>query len=304
MTRILLYWNHICVLHKQEKDFLEKLTDELSKEDIALEVRYFGLGYPMHMSEYLAKEDAILPDIIVSADLEVYEDSRIFSKFKDSLHPAATWMPLRDDDALNAVWRGDKLLPILSIPLVYYTKNANTDSPLTEQSSLAIGGVNNSAIKTIVKSVWERYGKHAADAFLSNCHIADMPIGAFQSVRQGAASTALVPSLYALRADNSETFLRIPEEGPLLIPSYLAVRNSIPESIARSVVSKLLSDELCSFYATSGDLLLHIDGAHGYSRQSFTHYTAPSAEWLSSVTPEEFYALYREKLPTAKDVFA
>ena len=71
MTSILLYWNHICVLHRQEKAFLEDLAQRLRGDGIRLEVRYLGLGYPERMSEYLARPDAILPDLIVSADLEV-----------------------------------------------------------------------------------------------------------------------------------------------------------------------------------------------------------------------------------------
>ena len=63
MTNVLLYWNHICVLHNQEKAFLARLAESLKAEDIELTVRYFGLGYPEHMSEYLAREDAVLAGI-------------------------------------------------------------------------------------------------------------------------------------------------------------------------------------------------------------------------------------------------
>ena len=103
MTTVLLYWNHICVLHKGEKQFLDRLAERLSNEDIDLRVRYFGLGYPEHMSEYLARPDAILPDLIVSADLEVFEDSRIYRKLEKGLYPlpngsrsgtAVRWMRL------------------------------------------------------------------------------------------------------------------------------------------------------------------------------------------------------------------
>ena len=119
MKNVLLYWNHICILHKQEKTHLEKLAKQLLAEGITLEVRYFGMGYPMHLSEYLAREDALLPDILVSADLEVFEDQRIFHRFSDSLLPVARWMPLRPSTALDAIWRDETLLPVLSIPLVY-----------------------------------------------------------------------------------------------------------------------------------------------------------------------------------------
>ena len=49
MTRVLLYWNHICVLHRGEQRLLERLADELQTEGIELVVRYFGLGYPHHL---------------------------------------------------------------------------------------------------------------------------------------------------------------------------------------------------------------------------------------------------------------
>ena len=31
MTHILLYWNHICVLHRQEKAFLQELAGRLHR---------------------------------------------------------------------------------------------------------------------------------------------------------------------------------------------------------------------------------------------------------------------------------
>ena len=113
MTHILLYWNHICVLHRQEKAFLDGLTQKLLSDGIQLEVRYFGLGYPEHMSEYLARPDAVLPDLIVSADLEIFEDPDIFCKLKDDLYPVRSWMSLRSGPMLDAVERGPFLLPFL-----------------------------------------------------------------------------------------------------------------------------------------------------------------------------------------------
>ena len=131
MTNVLLYWNHICVLHNQEKAFLSRLAESLKAEDIALTVRYFGLGYPEHMSEYLAREDAVLPDLIVSADLEVFEDARLMEKLRPTLHQSRDFVPLADSAALSCCERGAALsccergaalLPILAIPLVYFTR--------------------------------------------------------------------------------------------------------------------------------------------------------------------------------------
>ena len=301
MTSILLYWNHICVLHRQEKAFLEGLAQRLRGDGIRLEVRYFGLGYPEHMSEYLARPDAILPDLIVSADLEVFEDPRIFSKFKSNLYPAADWVPLRQSPMLNAVQRGPCLLPFVSIPLVYYTREpeACAKTSLPDWRGLAFGGINNSAAKTVVKSVWERWGQVAAAKLLGESLVADMPIGAFQAVRQGQASTALVPSLYALRADGRETFLRVPQEGPVLIPSYLCARASAPEWAARRVAERILSRELCDFYAANGDLIVYPACTGRRSGQEADHALCPSAAWLEHLSHVDFYRLYCTKLPSA-----
>lgn len=301
MTHVLLYWNHICVLHKQEKIFLERLSGRLKAEGIVLEVRYFGLGYPEHLSEYLARADAVLPDIIVSADLEVFEDSRIWQKFKRHLYPAAAWVPQRQGPALDAVRRGAELLPVLSIPLVYYTRNPVhcAGKQLPEITGLAFGGINNSAGKTLVKAVWSRYGRAAAQCLLQGDTVSEMPVGAFQRVRMGQYITALVPSLYALRADQNSSFLLQPEEGPLLIPSYFCALNSIPEDVARRTAEEILGPELCNFYVEQGDLILYPACTKGRSQQEGARCFTPAADWFDAVSPEEFYALYGAMLPTA-----
>ena len=301
MTHILLYWNHICVLHRQEKAFLDTLAQRLLSDNIHLEVRYFGLGYPEHLSDYLARPDAVLPDLIVSADLEVFEDPEIFCKLRDSLYSVRDWMPLRSGPMLDAVERGPFLLPFLSIPLVYYTREPESCActALPDWNGLALGGINNSAVKTVVKAVWERWGQVAAAKLLGESLVADMPIGAFQAVRQGQTSTALVPSLYALRADGRETFLRVPQEGPVLIPSYLCARASAPEWAARRVAERILSRELCDFYAANGDLIVYPACTGRRSGQEADYALCPSAAWLEHLSHVDFYRLYCTKLPSA-----
>ena len=129
----------------------------------------------------------------------------------------------------------------------------------------------------------------------------DMPIGAFQAVRQGQADTALVPSLYALRADGRETFLHVPQEGPVLIPSYFCARTSVPEWAARRVAEHILSRELCDFYAANGDLIVYPACTELHSRQEKAHALCPSAEWLGQLSREDFYHFYCAKLPSAVD---
>ena len=302
MTHVLLYWSHICVLHRQEKLFLEQLAGKLRAQEIELEVRYFGLGYPQHMSEYLAQPDAQLPDLIISADLEVFEDVRIYRKLQPDLYnKVESWVPLRKIPSLAQVRRAPELLPVAAIPLVYYTRAPEScrGRRITEQPGLAFGGINNSAVKTVAKCVWETYGQQAAADLLQNSTVTDMPIGAFQAVRQGQADTALCPSLYALRADGKSTFLCTPQEGAVLIPSYFCARKSVPEEVARCVANEIFCRELCDFYVANGDLLLYPACTTRHSRQENGLFACPSAAWLKTLAPEEFYALYKQKLPTA-----
>lgn len=305
MTKVVLYWSNICVLYKQEREFLGRLTEKLREEGVELEVHYFGLGCPMHMSEYMAQPDVQMPDLIVSADLEVFEDPRIYEKISSDLYDARQWLSLRPGTALERVERGNKLLPFLSIPIVYYTREPEKcqETILGEWKGLAFGGINNSAAKTVVKGVWNRYGKEAAEAVLKNALVTDMPIGAFQAVRMGQAGTALVPSLYAMRADEKETFLEIPREGVMLIPSYVCARRSVAEEVLRRVTEGILCEEMCDFYADNGDMIVYPSCGSGVSRQEGREdYFCPEKEWLEQLDPREFYEVYRKYLPTAKDV--
>ena len=130
-----------------------------------------------------------------------------------------------------------------------------------------------------------------------------MPIGAYNQVRMGAQKTALVPSLYALRADENQTFLRVPQEGPVLIPSYLAARTSISRDLAQKLANRILCKALCEFYAQNGDLILFPACAETRSRQESSRYFVPRADWLQSYAPEAFEDFYAAHLHGAKKLF-
>ena len=70
MTTITLYWNNICILHRQELQFLNEIREELRKDNIDLDITCFGLGYGRHMSDYL-REEAGIPE---NAKLCAYVD--------------------------------------------------------------------------------------------------------------------------------------------------------------------------------------------------------------------------------------
>lgn len=298
-----LYWNHICILHNYEKQYLARLTERLAKQGIDLEVTFFGLGYATHMAEYLAQDDAVLPDMIVTADLEVVEHPRVYGRLT-GLYGCESWMPLKDTPAVRAVRRGRELLPVVIIPIVLYGSDCRGEALLDVARDgrlrLAFGGINNSAAKTVAKAVWARYGREAAGEVLERAAVADMPIGAFQAVRTEGADVALVPSLYAMRADGAATHEGVPAEGPLLLPSYLLARDSVPEDVARTVARELFSRELLDFYVTNGDLIACAAEVEPQSRYEMADPVwALSPQTLAGIDTDAFYDLYCARLPTA-----
>ena len=119
------------------------------------------------------------------------------------------------------------------------------DQLVKEGYPLTFGGVENSAAKTVVKTIWESCGPDNARRFLSNCTVTHMPIQAFQSVRTGEAALALVPSVYALRADGRQKKAFWPADGAVAVPSYCD--QCAPGSADQSVLcEERLPDQLQS----------------------------------------------------------
>ncbi|MGL5434862.1 MAG: ABC transporter substrate-binding protein [Lachnospiraceae bacterium] len=304
MIQVKLYWNHICVLHKQELIYLNQIREHLLKEDIDLQITCFGLGYGSHMSDYLRREDSQLPDIIVSADLEVFEDRRIFERFRSSLHPITKWFPVKDTEDVPKLLRDQHLLPYVAIPLVFYgDKNRCASAqPLAlleavqKDLTFAFGGIKNSAAKTVVKTIMERYGEDAAASLLTSSQITDMPIQAFHQVRMNKADLALVPSIYALRADEQTTSVFCPSDGAVAIPSYICVRNTIDEYTAKAVISRLTAPEICNFYVQNGNLISCAEGTqeNTWLRGHNVSLQLPSWEFIRELDPVLFYKLYNQ----------
>ncbi len=296
------------MLLNEEKKFLNKIKDELLKCDIDLEIHYFGLGSKEHMAEYLAKADAVLPDIMISADLEVYEDKYIFSKLGE-LYECEEWIKLKETDIVQSLRRKKTLLPFLAIPLVCYTndkKYANEKSlpDLVRSEGFAFGGINNSAGKTIAKLSLQEYGYDFTESLLEKSRIYDMPIGSFQGVRLNQSKTALVPTLYAMRADGVKTFQTRLKEGTVLLPTYLAARTSIDEDTAQLVARRILCEELSCIYAKNANMVICLDyDSPERTEDTIEEYCVVKQEFLDELEEKSFYDLYTLKIPTARYLY-
>lgn len=317
MTTIKLYWNNICILHRQELQFLNEIRQELASDGIDLAVTCFGLGYGRHMSDYLREEDSVLPDLVVSTDLEVFEDERIWNRFREQgLLPLKKYFPVKDLPEFGGLKKDPSLLPYLAIPLVFYSDtelfrqagwDGGSDISLNKliktSFPLAYGGIHNSAVKTVAKLAWEIYGMETAENFLKHSNVFDMPIQAFHQVALGAAPLALVPSVYALRADGKKNKACWPLEGAPAIPSYLCAGTAAPKDAILAVIEKLRGSRFSRFYAENGCLyscapddplpdLSFLEGS-----QMNRELVVPSESFLSSLPAEDFYKMYHRVFP-------
>lgn len=300
MKTVKLYWSNICILHKYEKNYLDNLISSLREKNINLEVTYFGIGYPYKLNEYLKKTDAILPDIMVSTDLEVYEDNNIYSKFSKDLYNLSKYFDIKNEVKSSSIYFDERLLPFLVIPLIFsYNSNYTgvTDSIknlIDTDTKTAIGGINNSGAKSIVKAIWSKYGKDSVRRFLSNSTILDMPIQSFNDIKNGSNRVAITPSIYAKRANNKDLFMSYPNDGAIALPSYIAANKSLDEDTMLEVLNSLISEDFCNSFVKSASLLSCISNTIDDSlvKQNQYKFLYPSKEWLNTVTPEEFIELY------------
>ncbi len=291
MTEVTLYWSNICILNRIELEYLERIKTELRKEEIELRITHFGLGYSSHMSDYLRREDSILADIFLSADLEVFEDERIFSRFEDDLVDISGMMDVKN----RSIMRG-KLLPYLAIPLVLYSRERGEKSllSLSSDDTFTFGGIDNSAAKTVVKTIWNLYGREKAEEALKRAAVTPMPINAFQRVKTGESRYALVPAVFALSDPSAQTSL--PLEGSVLIPSYAAVRRTIAPAAAEKVIRALFSPSFLDMYEERGKMLISTREIPQWFTSLGGRTVLPSEEFLASLKGEDFYALYNGAL--------
>lgn len=300
MTTVNLYWSNICVMHRWEKAHLEKITAELAKSGIDLRVRHFGIGYPTRMAETLSQPDAEIPDIIVSTDLEVFEDSRIFGKFQSDLHDLKAMYPIKKEIAgmQIAAWPG--LLPFLVIPMVFCT-NSSYEGPaeisyedVLSMQGACFGGAGNSAARTVLKVLWDRYGEEQTLSFAHRSQITQMPVGAFQNVRSGGNSICITPSIYAKSANGTAIRRHYPKEGAIALPSYIAAHQKLPCELVRQVLDRLLSKEFCNCFVSEGSLCCALEGTadNSWVAEHEARLLYPSQSWFASVTPEYFEQVY------------
>ncbi len=110
MTHILLYWNHICVLHRQEKAFCRSWPGGCTGKTLSWRF-VFRLGIPGAYVGVSGPAGCGAPRPHRFGGSGGVRGSGHFSKMEPELYPAADWVSLRESPALDAVRRATNSCP-------------------------------------------------------------------------------------------------------------------------------------------------------------------------------------------------
>lgn len=299
MVKLKVFWSHICVLAKGEDDMLASWGETLAEKGIELEVTHFGLGRGGRMADHIRQTHDI-PDIIVSSDLEVFEDRRIWSEVGPHLADAGNLYPLKP--SAGPFMRSLKTIPYLAIPLAFHSNTiscgVSVERIAREGQPIAFGGIDNSAARTVVKTVWSRWGKEAAESLFKKAVVTPMPIGAYSLSKSGAVPLSVSPLLFPISGGLGNVFAA--EEGVLAVPTYCALSEKADKGAAAEFFRSLASDATTGFYSSRGRLFCLAEGSPDEPWMEGKDFLLPDWDWLRSYDPAEFDTFYRTMIPSAK----
>ena len=255
-----VYWNNICLLSKLEKQFI----GQQNLEHEGFDFEFYGLGQNMSLSEKIKEENHACTTnakIIVSTDLEIFQKPALSKYFEDTFKsvpmeiPKSTWLEsIRHPEGHFA--------PFIVIPLVFAMKKTCTVQSLKAlidargTISYAFGGIHNSAGQSLLKAIWWLYGQEAVETFLKHAKIGSMPAQAYQMFASGQVEVSIVPTIFALRSTAHDAVFFSPQEGTIVIPSYIAVHKDVSDHDFDDFKNTYLNAHFQQNLKTAGDIWL------------------------------------------------
>ena len=301
-----VYWNNICLLSNLEESFIKSAIE--SNQYFPFDFEYFGLGKPQSMTQRI-KEDIKLGkingDIVVSTDLDVFQNQNMAQYFYMDFKMDYPFLPIREEiNNTNIPSPCGYFQPFISIPLVIVvnkTKVQNNNTPKSLEDLLhpsfknrvAFGGIHNSAGRSLLKSIWYLYGNESVNAFLNNSVITSMPALAFQKVRTREVAAAIVPTVFALRKGIHDLESYWPEEGAVSIPSYVAVNKRVSDDDFELFRETILGIEHQKQLTNAGDIIpVHPDiPISFFAKENKCKLLYPDWKFLNTFDHDKFESL-------------
>lgn len=271
MNKKRIYWNNVCILSRMEEEnnnrYIEKWKN--TKDDI-FEFEYFGLGRKKalhHTIEDEIKEGGLLADALICTDLDVLQDRRYLLEKLDRFKELKSLFPVRQElRNSNILHASGRIIPAIVIPMVMAVNRLalNTDRipwsfrELLEpewEGKVILGGIDTSAGKSILMGIWYLYGEDAVHRFIRNSRFATVPAQAFQLVRMGTYPVAVVPTIFSGMQGNGNIEEIWPEDGAVAIPSYVAIKENAPDSVALFIKDCLFNDTIQEAFSSMGRII-------------------------------------------------
>lgn len=251
-----VFWNNVCLLSKAERDFINMKNERLIKEDMktSYDFEFYGLGYEKTLSQKvdsLIGENLVDGDIIVSTDLDVFQNSKRSEYFLENYRTLEDTFTYSDyiRENKSIIDPSSYFFPFIIIPLVMIVNKDKCKKPVKSFKDLldddfkddySFGGHSNSAGHSLLKSIHYLYGEDSYLKFLNNAQVTSMPAQAFQKLMKGEVSLAIVPSIFALRGGVGSLEAVWPNEGAVAIPSYIAVRKRVSDIDLQKFINNFL----------------------------------------------------------------
>ena len=298
-----VYWNNICLISNLEEKYISKLCAE---KKLPLNIEYYGLGREYSLFDKVSQDidkGSIEADIIVSTDLDVFQDSTLL-KSRISEFSSVTLFP-----TLNSIVHNSNIIdktgyftPFITIPLVLvYNKQLVPSNKIPKSfkdllqpyyyKKVAFGGAHNSAGRSLFKSLFYLYGESKTKQFIESCHKGSMPAAAFQMVASGQVPIAIVPTIFAIRRGINNIDFVWPKEGAVAIPSYVAFKNTVADKDKQLIINTLLGKDFQQLLNKSADIIpSHIDtNSSVLITNEDQKLLYPSWQFTNNLNHSEFY---------------
>ncbi len=298
-----LYWNNICLISNLEEKYLKKLCQQKS---LPLEIEYYGLGRECSLFSKIKEDLAggeIKADIIVSTDLDIFQDTSMVKSQLDSFNNIVDFPKLNNLlSTSNIIDETGYFNPFITIPLVLvYNKELLPADKVPAsfkdllkpyyKNKVAFGGAHNSAGRSLFKSLFYLYGEAATKNFVAGCYKGSMPAAAYQMVASGQIAIAIVPTIFALRRGLKNIEYVWPSEGAIAIPSYVAFKNTVLKQDLDLIINTILSSEFQDLLNKSADIIPSYKEApmSALINSSDQQLLYPSWEFTDNLNHQEFY---------------
>jgi len=263
--KISVYWNNICLLRRAE----EKFVGEYAKNNADFCVKYFGLGMPKKLRNQIAddlqKYGEPKADVIVSTDLDIFQDKRLLLGKFDFFADIAGQFVTRDEiKATGTEYPVGQVVTAHVLPMVIcvnediaqdiaYPETLKDLCKNEYKGKIVLGGNDTAAGRSIAMSIWYLYGEKCAMKFLQNAIFVSIPAMAYNAcAKKKEFPVCILPSVLAKQGGLKTVF---PKDGAPAIPTYVCVRRGTPAEALGFLKSVLFGIEMQRFYSDRAVIL-------------------------------------------------